>query len=483
MTGMSTRQAQLAAIDAFVAAQMELGRAPGIGLATYHDGQLVHERGYGFADVARGIPMTERTPVVIGSTTKGVTAAALLQLVEAGQVRLEEPVRTYLPSFRLADEDAASRIAVWHLLTHTAGLPPTPRDAPNFVPPRGDQESQEYIDELATVAPVWPPGAGWLYANDGYTLAGRIIEVVSGTPYAEYVSRRIFAPLGLEGARFAPTREPDPDVATPYDYDGVGEPFPSYFPFDRTYAAGFALMGAHDAARWLQVMLDGGRLDGQRILTPESVAAMMRQQVDARTPGQGTTIRRGYGFGWGVGEVNDIPTVSHGGSAITMGSQFLIAPRERLAVAVVANSGTAVTSIIAEGVLSLLCGTQPARSFPMVDRSYRLDRTRATRIAGTYQATVPQSTIPGPMAIEYNGETLRSRTYPGGSRHRPGDIVLVPVDDTTFVLYGRGATGAVAAFEIAGSEIRGTFQDVPLVKIADQVHQGRITRWPAARSA
>jgi CubicO group peptidase (beta-lactamase class C family) len=421
--------------------------------------------------------MTERTPVVIGSTTKAITAAAVLQHVEAGQMRLEEPVQTYLPSFRLADEDTTARITVWHLLTHTAGLPPTPRDAPTFVPPRGDQESQEYIDELATVQPVWPPGTGWLYANDGYTIAGRIVEVVSGTPYTKYVSERIFAPLGLESARFAPTREPDADIATPYDYDDGGEPLVSYFPFDRTYAAGFAIMSAHDAARWLQAMLDGGSLEGQHVLSPESVATMTRQQADARRPGQMAAARSGYGFGWGIGEINNIPTVAHGGSAITMGSQFLMAPAERVAVAIVANSGTAATSIIAEGVLSLICGREPVRSFPTVDRSCRLEGRRAARIAGTYQATVPQNSIPGPMTIEYNGETLRSRSYPGGSGHRPGDIVLVPIDETRFVLYGRGATGAFASFEIDGSEIRGIFQDVPLVKIADQVHQGHVTRW------
>lgn len=480
---MSDMQETIGAIDAFVAAQIELGRTPGIGLTILKDGRLVHERGYGFADVARGVPMTERTPVVIGSSTKAMTAAAMLQLVEAGKVRLEEPVRTYLPSFRLADEDAASCITVRHLLTHTAGLPPTPRDAPTFVPPRGDQGSQEYIDELATAEPIWQPGAGWLYANDGYTIAGRIIEVVSGTPYAEYVSSHIFAPLGMESARFPPTREPDADLATPYDYDGDGEAFASYFPFDRTYAAGFAVMDAHDAARWLQATLDGGTLDGQRILSPESVSAMTQQQADARRPGQSPSVRSGYGFGWGVGEMNGIPTVSHGGSAITMGSQFLMAPAERLVVAVVANSGTAVTSICAEGALSLLCGKQSARSFPKVDRTLQLDRTRAARIAGTYQAAIPNAGIPGPMVIEYDGKTLCSHTYPGGSTHRPGDIVLVPIDDTRFVLFGRGATGAFASFEVDGSEVRGTFQDVPLVKIADQVHQGHVTRWPASRDA
>jgi hypothetical protein len=87
------------------------------------------------------------------------------------------------------------------------------------------------------------------------------------------------------------------------------------------------------------------------------------------------------------------------------------------------------------------------------------------------------------MVIEYDGETLRNRTYPGGKNRRPGDVFLVPVDETRFVLYGRGATGAFASFEIDGSEIRGTFQDVPLVKIADQVHGGQIIRWPVPRRA
>src|SRR5579875_410207 len=114
---MVTTQAPIEAIDTFVQSQMELGRMPGLGLAVLHQGVAVLERGYGYADVAKQTPMTERTPVVIGSTTKAMTAAAVMQLVEGGRLALDDRIRAYLPSFRLADEEVAARITVRHLLT------------------------------------------------------------------------------------------------------------------------------------------------------------------------------------------------------------------------------------------------------------------------------------------------------------------------------------------------------------------------------
>jgi CubicO group peptidase (beta-lactamase class C family) len=471
-------QISVADIDRFVERQMTLGRTPGLALALYGHGEVLLEKGYGHADVARGTPMTERTPVVIGSTTKAMTAAAVLRLIEAGSLDLDAPITTYLPHFRLAEDGAAERITLRHLLSHTAGLPPTPRDAPSFVPPRGEKLVDVYLSELAWARPLWTPGEGWLYANDGYTLAGRIIEAVSGRSYAEYVTEEIFRPLGMDSARFAPTPQPDTDIAAAYDYDGNGDPFLSYFPFDRSYAPGMAIMDAHDALRWLRVMLGKGELDGVRIISEASYSAMTTSQVEGPLPMRGATGMGGYGFGWAMDRLEDALVISHGGSCITMGSQFLFMPEEDLAVAVLANSGTAVTPMVAEGVLSLARGAEPPRSFPEVDRSFQPDRSLWPMIAGMYHAAIPNAGIPGPMPIKYDGHSLVAHTYPAGPNNRAGDIFLAPTSDTTFVLFGRGATGAQASFDIEGFEVKGALQDIPIVKIADQIHAGYMMQWP-----
>jgi hypothetical protein len=173
-----------------------------------------------------------------------------------------------------------------------------------------------------------------------------------------------------------------------------------------------------------------------------------------------------YALGWQVGQTNGIPTISHGGAAITMGSHFVLAPQSQTAVAVVANSVSEVTRNVGEGILSLLHGVEPARHFPVVDRSFVPDRGQWPAIAGTYQATTRQNTVTGPWPVHYEHDQLFTPTYPGDARRRPGIIWLFPVEDTSFVLFGRGRTGGRASFSVEGAGVSGTWQGVPIVKSA-----------------
>jgi hypothetical protein len=188
-------------------------------------------------------------------------------------------------------------------------------------------------------------------------------------------------------------------------------------------------------------------------------------------------------LGWSIGEMNGLQIVAHGGSAITMGSQFILVPDERLAVAVVANSGSEVTPVVAEGITSLICGRTPKRGFPQVDRSYQPDRSLWTRLVGTYLTTQPQNAFSSLVPIEYDGAMLRALTYPGRGGRRPGDVFLVPTGDLSFVLYGRGKTGGTATFEVDPAGVRATIQGAPLVKIASRLHGGGVTRWTREENA
>jgi CubicO group peptidase (beta-lactamase class C family) len=464
-------------IDRFIGEQMEIGHTPGFGISVVWRGESILERGYGYADLERKVPMTERSQVAIGSTTKAMTAAAVLQLQEQGVLELDDPVQKHLPSFRLADAGAASRITIRQALTHTAGLPPTPIDGPSFV---GEQDEsrealQRYVDELAFVDLVWDPGTAWLYANDGYTLAGLIVERLAGMPYEEVMQSRLFAPLGLTSAHFPDGSPTSPDLATPYDYDGMGRPFPSFFPRGRaTNPAGKVIMHAHDASRWLQTLLSGGELDGQRVLSRDSVAEMFRPQ--AALPPDHAPLSE-YGLGWDIGEIDGVAVFRHGGSVISMGSDFLLAPSEGLAVAVLANSSTAASALIAEGIFSILRGREPRRSLQRVDPSFEPDRSLWPRLAGLYLSTAPSNGVSSPLSIELDGRSLVARTYPAGPDHPAGDVHFLPVGNLEFVLSGRGKTGGTARFEIDGATVRCTFQGVTLERVAARVHRGTVTLW------
>ena len=461
---------------------MTLGQMPGLGLSISVGGDAVLERGYGYADLARQEPMTEHTQVVIGSTTKALTAVAVLQLADRSLLRLDDRIGKHLPNFRLAGENGDTGITIRHALTHTAGLPPTPMNGPEFLfsDDVTDEAAQQFVAELATAEPVWPPGAGWLYANDGYVLVGRIIEAVSGMSYEQYMAENLFQPLGLQETWFPRRIEPSPETATPYDYGPDGLAYPSFFPHNRlSNAAGMLVSSAHDAGRWLRALLHGGSAGGKQIVSRHGLAEMMRPQ--ASIPSGQRTSERGdtsYSLGWMVSTMDDMKVVAHGGSAITMGSQFSLIPERGLAVAAVANSSTEATAVIVEGVLRLMTGRAPERSFPSVQKSLEPDRSLWPRLAGVYQPLEPQNAVTSLLPVEVAGYGLRARTYPGDERRRPGDIHFVPTTNgLRFVLYGRGKTGSQAEFSIEGSTVLAELQGAALLKVASRLHSGTVALW------
>jgi len=469
---MASGQPPFSAIDRFIADQMALGRTPGLAIAVLRDGEIVMQRGYGYADISSCAPMTERTSVVIGSTTKALTCAAVLQLVDQGMLTLDDPIQRHIPWFRVADEVASARMTVRHAITHTAGLPPSAADNTTFLFSDDDADDalERHIRSLAETLLLWQPGDGWLYANDGFVIAGLIIQTLSGLSYEEYMRRHVLSPLGLTDTAFGRDDKHSLHVATPYDYDADAQPYPSFFAHNRASAAAGSqlLMSARDAGSWLRAMIDGGRVERGHLLSSVSYDEMVRPQatITDRTRTQDLDASDAwYGLGWMIGWLHNTRTISHGGATITMGSQFILAPDERLGVAVVANSVTDVTAIVGEGVLSLLLGREPRRSFPRIDPTVRLDQDRLRRLVGTYRPLYPQNKVTGPWTITLTGERLRVRTYPGDSQRRPGDIFLLPSDETNYVLFGRGRTGGMARFEADGDTVRGTWEDVPIEQV------------------
>ena len=460
----------LQAIDTFVTEQLRLGQLPGMAISVSQDGSPVLERGYGYADLASSTPMTEATGIVIGSTTKALTCVALLQLVAKGLVDLDALVVRYLPDFRLADPEHSARITIRQAITHSAGLQPSLSTDTSFLfnDDDADDALARYVASLATKPPIGPPGGQWVYANDGYSLAGRIVEIVTGESYESYMRTHVFAPLALQDTFFSHESRPDVTVATPYDFGPDGTPFPSFFPHNRASAAGGSqlIMSARDAGRWLRAALDAGRGESAALLDPAGFAEMFRPQVPLPAGERGSDGQsRAYALGWMVGPINGIAAISHGGSAITMGSQYLLLPEERLAIAVVANSSSDANAIVAEGLANIALGRQPARSFPEVDPAYVPDRTRWPDLVGVYDPQRAQNTVPSALPIAYDEQVLRGVTYPADERRRAGDIFLRPVGDLSFVLSGRGRTGGRAHFTIEGDAVSADWMGVPLRKV------------------
>ena len=248
--------------------------------------RIVHLDAIGNADIAGSKPMRPDTIFWIASMTKPVTATAVLMLQEEGKLSVDDPVEKHLPEFKdLKTADGKPvQVTIRHLLTHTSGMGEiTPDEA-------------RAIKDLAGLIPLYvakpvkfEPGTKWTYCQSGINTAARIVEVVSGVPFDRFVERRLFGPLGMKDTTFYLSEEQLPRLATSYRRTDKGELEATKISIlygkaptsrDRFPAANGGLFStAPDYARFCQMILNGGELEGRRYLKPESVALMTTVQT------------------------------------------------------------------------------------------------------------------------------------------------------------------------------------------------------------
>lgn len=304
-------------IDGIMAQQIAQREVAGAVITVVYRGKVVMTRGYGFADVDRGIPVDgQHTLFRPGSVSKLFTWAALMQQVEAGKVDLDVDVNRYLdyaiPPFE------GKPIKVRDLFAHAVGMS-------DLSYAEGEWEKEEaYQSFLKTHIPqrLWAPGGEISYSNYGAALAGYIVERVSGEPFPDYVERHIFKPLGMTTSTF---REPltganAAHMALGYAFaDGRYKAKP-YERYDKIMPAGSAAATAPDMARFMLAMLGNGALGAARILKPESVHFLESDSI-ANAPGL-----PGMAHGFMVAREAGPRLVGHGGNTMDFHSYLLLAP-------------------------------------------------------------------------------------------------------------------------------------------------------------
>lgn len=270
------------------------------------NGQIVSFEAVGMQDIQGRLPMTRNTVFRIASMTKPFVAASIMMLSEEGKLKLDDPVEKFLPEFRnmwLVSERTDDRaflirpardITIRDLLTHTSGLSSLPEAS--LV-----SSIKEYILKISGHPLLFQPGSQWSYSGSGITAAARIVEVLSGKKYEEFLSERIFIPLGMKNTIFYSANKSWDIVATLYqpsdDSSLVTGPEPGWLMgFPRP--EGGLLSTAHDMYIWMQTILNGGIFNNQRILTEQSVREMTKVNTgDLQT---GFTDGMGFGLGFGV---------------------------------------------------------------------------------------------------------------------------------------------------------------------------------------
>lgn len=324
--GLATAPLDTAA-DAY-RALVDSGRVSGVYAVVARRGQIGWERVLGWRDVARRERLRRDDVFRIYSMTKPVVAAGVLVLLDQGKLDLDDPVSKYIPSFAnvkvfaggTADAPVlaapTSPITVRQLLNHTSGLPYGLTRGPVdtiFTRARlydAARTLEQFTDSLATIPLLFDPGTGWSYSA-GLDVAGRVIEVVSGTSLDRFLEAEIFAPLGMRDTGFRIRPDMRDRLATVYARDSLGVLQPllrdgllAMFEPDAKFlwGSGGLLSTPDDYLRFAQMLLNGGAFGDVRILRPETVALMTRNTLTPQlTPVSYGSVSDGtYGFGLGV---------------------------------------------------------------------------------------------------------------------------------------------------------------------------------------
>jgi CubicO group peptidase (beta-lactamase class C family) len=311
---------------------VEQGQIAGAVTLVAQEGQIVHQSAVGQADIEGERVMKTDTVFAIASMTKPITATAVMMLRDEGKLCVEDPVSKYIPEFRnvrLDGKPPAREITIRDLMTHTSGI-------------GGGQQNQGTLEETVrrlTEQPLrFEPGSKWQY-SPGLTVCGRVIEVAADQPYEEFLAERIFRPLQMKDTTFFPTEGQQARLAKIYkpgpekgalapathwltDLGSKRTPNPS----------GGLFSTATDMSRFYQMILNGGQLDGKRIVSEQSVREMTSLQTSELTTG--FTPGNGWGLGWcvvrqpqGVTAMVSPGTFGHGGA---FGTQGWVDPKRKM---------------------------------------------------------------------------------------------------------------------------------------------------------
>lgn len=338
------------------------GSATSLGIALVTRDRLVWAESFGVVDASTGARPTSTTRYGIGSVSKMFAAVAVLQLVERGLLRLDEPVATYL-DFHMAVPEA-SRITVRMLLDHASGIPGTTfRNGftTSLVP---DYEAQA-MAALADQRLKDEPGHMSVYCNDGFTVVEALVRAVTGKSYSQYVKDAILDPLGMAQSAFPLGPFPDGSFAR-FHMSGV----PQAQEYTNLHASGGLYSTPTDMAAFARLFLDGGSVGGTRILSAASVAAMaVDGTAGSFNPVPSATMA--YGLGWDSVTEPALRAVgvdgwTKNGGSYFYGAQILVAPADGLAVVVMGTNGNGYSPLaVAQRVmLRALAETGRIPAFP-----------------------------------------------------------------------------------------------------------------------
>ncbi|MGE0130521.1 MAG: serine hydrolase domain-containing protein [Blastocatellales bacterium] len=365
------RKVDFADLDKVALEEIRERNTPGAAIAVIKDGQVIYAKGYGVASVETGAPVTPDMLFRLGSTTKMMTAAALVTLAAQGKIKLDGPIGHYAKALN----SQLAQVTAHQLLSQSAGL----RDFAATVTSNDDAALGSSIRTWKEDVFFTEPGKIFSYSSPGYWLAGLAVEEVGGKPYADAMGELLFKPLGMNRTTLRPSVAMTYPLTVGHRIEnqkaGVIRPA-----FNNTamWPGGSVYSNVHDLSRFVIALMNEGKLDGKQAMSPLVVSKLPAPHVTL----PGTTDVH-YGYGLMSYPHRGVLVVTHGGASAGYGSTIQLVPEHKFAVITLTNKSGETLARTREKAMELLLPLKaPEQDAPKASRP--LTEAELANYVGTY---------------------------------------------------------------------------------------------------
>jgi len=331
--------------DNYLKATLEQWKAPGLAVVVLKDSEVVYSRGFGYRDIENEIEMNKDTIHPIASCTKSFTSTAIAMLVDEGKLEWNTPIKEFIPRFGLKDAIASNHVTIVDMLSHRTGLP-----RHDFVWLNDEFTYDQILDRLPHLDPSKDIRMKVQYCNLMYLAASVIIEELSGMNYNEFITKRIFKPLGMKTSNFSVTdMQKTPNYAKPYKTDYQKEEFDiiqcEFVVNDSATGAGCINASIDDMGKWLAFHLGNGKFGKKQLVSPVNLRMAHNPVIidsaegllSMFIPEQKWFRMQTVALGWGVQMYRGYRQVTHAGGIDGSSSRMAFFPDEDIGVMAIVN--------------------------------------------------------------------------------------------------------------------------------------------------
>lgn len=340
--------APLSGFDEYVIKAIRDWEVPGVAIAIVKDDKIVLAKGYGVKKLGDPAPVDERTVFAIGSSSKAFTAASIAMLVDEGKLKWNDPATKYLPGFETYDPYVTRELTIRDLLSHRSGL-----ERGDFLWYGTENDRDEILRRTRFIKPSWSLRSNFGYQNLMFLAAGQIVNKVEGKSWDDFITQRIFKPLGMTSSNTSIRGfKNDSNVASPHArFDDKIEPI-AWRNIDNIAPAGSINSNVLDMAQWIRLQLGQGTYQNQRLFSSSAAKEMHTPQTIIPLAGNMAFLYPEahfltYGLGWFLSDYRGKKVVEHGGAIDGMRAQVALLPEEKLGVVILTNmNGTPLPHIL-----------------------------------------------------------------------------------------------------------------------------------------